>query len=50
MSEMMWITQMVYVLQEGWMVKMAWRPQLTLKSYTLQIDCSGDLHGFDGLA
>ena len=50
MSEMMWITQMGYVLQECWMVKMAWRPQLTLKSYALQIDCSGDLRGFDGLA
>ena len=50
MAEMMWITQMVYVLQEGWMVEMAWRPQVTLKSYTLQIDCSGYLHGSDGLA
>ena len=37
MAEMMWITQMVYVLQEGWMVEMAWRPQVTLKSYTLRL-------------
>ena len=42
---MMWMTQMVYELQETWMDKVAWRPQVTLKSYALQIDCSGDLQG-----
>ena len=47
---MMWMTQMVYELQGTWMDKMAWSPQVTLKSYALQIDCSGDLQGFDGPA
>ena len=37
MSEMMWITQMVYVLQEGCVGEMAWRPQVTLKSYALRL-------------